>query len=113
MKKFIIAFSVLLLCACSAKVTSVLTQADADRGTTKFSNITLASLKEGKVHYENNCGACHALLKPSSREEEVWRRLVPTMVNNANEKAGSEVIDAKKKELILQYVVTMCTVQAK
>ncbi len=108
MKKIIIGFSVLLFCACSAKV-AMLSQADADRGKIKFPGATLTSLNEGKAHYEQYCGTCHGLKKTTSESEAEWNRIVPEMVKKTNKKAGSEVVDAKKQELILQYVVTMCT----
>lgn len=108
MKKILIGFSVLLFCACSAKVI-LLSQADADRGSAKFSGVTLASLNEGKAHYEQYCGTCHGLKKTTSESETEWKQIVPEMVKKTNKKAGSEVVDAKKQELILQYVVTMCS----
>lgn len=108
MKKIIIGFSILLFCACSAKV-AMLSQADADRGKIKFPAVTLTSLNEGKAHYEQYCGTCHALKKPTSEPESEWRKVVPVMAQKTNKKAGSEVVDAKKQELILQYVVTMCS----
>jgi cytochrome c553 len=106
MKKIITSFSILLLCACSAKL-ALLTQADADRGSAKFSGSTLASLNEGKAHYEQYCGSCHGLKRPTSESEGEWNKIVPDMVKKANKKAGSEVVDTKKQELILHYVVTM------
>lgn len=108
MKKVVPYSLIILLFACTAKVTE-LSQADADRGTAKFPGVTVASLKEGKIHYEQYCGSCHALKKPSSEPEAEWRKVVPVMVQKTNKKAGSEVVDAKKQELILQYVVTMCS----
>jgi len=108
MKKILTGFSILLLCACSAKL-SLLTQADAERGTAKFPGSTLASLNEGKAHYEQYCGSCHGLKSPASEPEAEWNRIVPDMVKKTNKKAGSEVVDSKKQELILQYVVTMST----
>lgn len=108
MKKIIIGFSILVFCACSAKV-AMLSQADADRGAVKFPGMTLASLNEGKAHYEQYCQSCHELKKPKSETEADWNKIVPGMVKKTNKKAGSEVVDSKKQELILQYVVTMST----
>lgn len=108
MKKIVIGFSILLFCACSAKVV-MLSQADADRGAAKFPGATLTSLNEGKAHYEQYCKTCHALKKPTSEPEAEWNKIVPEMVKKTNKKAGSEVVDGKKQELILQYVVTMST----
>ena len=95
-----------ILSACSAKL-MVPTQADADRGTAKFPGVTLAQLTDGKKLYEDNCGTCHALINPKSESEKEWREMVPLMSAKVNKKAGSEVLDAKKQELILQYVLVM------
>lgn len=86
--------------ACASKKAIVLTQTDADRASSKFSGATLASLTEGKTLYENNCGTCHGLKNPGNYGEAEWRKIVPPMAVKAN-------VDAKKEELILQYVVTM------
>ncbi|MBL0316867.1 MAG: hypothetical protein IPP69_14320 [Flavobacteriales bacterium] len=55
------------LAACSAKkataTAAAITQADADKAAINFPGATLASLNEGKMHYENNCGKCHALFQ--------------------------------------------------
>ncbi len=110
MKKITIGLSILLFCACTAKVI-MLSQADADRGAAKFPGATLASLNEGKGHYEQYCRSCHGLKKPTSESEAEWKEIVPDMVKKTNKKAGSEVVDSKKQELILQYVITMSSVQ--
>ncbi len=91
---------VLILGACAAKKAAVLSQTDADRASAKFPGATLASLNEGKKHYEDNCGKCHGLKKPSSESEAGWRKIVPDMAQKAE-------VDAKTENLILQYVVTM------
>jgi cytochrome c5 len=86
--------------SCAAKKAIVLSQTDADRAAATFPGATLASLTEGKRHYEENCGSCHGLKKVTSENEAGWRKIVPDMAQKAE-------IDAKKEDLILQYVVTM------
>ena len=116
MKKILIISAALLIIACTAKkaVTTPVTNpvakvSDVDRGAQKFPGYTQANFDEGKKLYEANCGLCHGLKTPSEETEEVWRREVPPMVRKANRKMGSEAIDAAKQDLILKYVVTMCS----
>lgn len=97
------ALAIVLFAACTSgkRVASVsLTEADAGRAAAKFPGATLASLNEGKQHYEENCGKCHGLKRPGDFTEAEWRKEVPPMAGKAN-------IDKKREELILQYVVTM------
>jgi cytochrome c5 len=98
-----ITLTTLLFMACGASkpVASVaMTDADVSRAANKFPGATLASLNEGKMHFEENCGKCHGLKKPGNYTEAEWRNEVPPMAGKAN-------IDKKKEDLILQYVVTM------
>lgn len=93
--------SVLLLGACaSKKVVVAMSQTDADRAAAIFPGASLASLNDGKMKYEANCGKCHGLKKPTSRNEAQWREIVPRMAVKAKVDSGTE-------NLILQYVVTM------
>ncbi len=105
-KPILIAIAVVLLSACSAKLMD-LTQTDAERGSAKFKGATLESLNQGKSVFQENCNECHGLKKPSSRTEERWNKIVPAMVKKLNLKMGKEVIDSKKQDLLLQYLVTM------
>lgn len=107
--KIIIAVFILLAACKSKKETSVaaLSQADADRGAQKFQGYTLADLNKGKSLYEGNCGNCHGLKNPSSRNEEQWRHEVKVMAPKANRKAGNDVIGESEQELIVRYLVTM------
>ncbi len=105
MRKFALATIALFALACSAKKTvttaAAITQADADRGNSKFSGVTMASLNEGKMNYEANCGNCHGLKPLDSKDENGWRDIVPPMAEKAQ-------IDEHTQDMILQYVVTMC-----
>jgi len=112
MRKSIIVIGVLLISACSPKLIEV-TQADADRGASKYSGLTLSALNEGKSLYTQNCAECHGLKKPNSRTEANWNSIVPIMVKKLNQKMGKEVVDSKKQEVLLQYLVTMANAPKK
>ena len=113
MKKIITYSFLIFLAACSGnKVASTkpvvgMSQADADRGAIKYSGLTLTDLNKGKSIYEANCGTCHGLKSPDSRDEKSWIHEVDVMVPKANRKAGSQVIGDAEKDLILKYLVTM------
>ncbi|MBL0343261.1 MAG: c-type cytochrome [Bacteroidetes bacterium] len=107
MKKIIYTISILVFVSCGSTKLLSPTQADVDRGAKKYTDITLASLNEGKSIFETECTKCHSLKDPKKKSEAQWKTIVPRMTAKANKKAGSEVIDARKQELILQYVSTM------
>ena len=97
----ILTVSLLLLAACAAKKTAVvISDADANRASAKYPGATLATLQQGKMLYENNCGKCHGLKSPSAYNEEQWGKHVKRMAPKAK-------IDKPTEDLILQYVVTM------
>lgn len=105
-RKFVyLSFIVLASCTASKKAGSAekaLSQADADRAAVKFPGATLASLKDGQLKYEENCGKCHGLKDVSWGDEAAWREIIPPM----SEKAG---IDGNTQDLITQYLVTAAT----
>lgn len=107
-KKMILIATIIFAAACSPKLMEV-TQTDADRGAAKFKTVTVASLSEGKTIFTENCNECHGLKSPGSKSEEKWNKIVPEMVKKLNQKMGKEIIDSKKQELLLQYLVTMST----
>ena len=111
MKSLTIAAMILLLAACGSKMMS-LSQADANRGATKFPGLTVAALNAGKLHYETHCQSCHGLISPKAKTEATWRALVPKMVVLVNKKSPMMAIDSAKQASILQYVVTMSTAPA-
>ncbi|MBN8702580.1 MAG: hypothetical protein J0M08_05920 [Bacteroidetes bacterium] len=111
---------ILLAIACSKKTsapaqletkteTRSQAQVDVDRVSSKYPGYTVAALNEGKNLYEQNCGSCHGLVKPSDYTEEQWIKIVPGMAKKTNKKAGKEVVDANGQESILRYVVTVST----
>ena len=99
MKKILYLYAIVLFSACSVTLLAP-AQADADRGADKFPGLTLADLQQGKALYEANCGKCHGLKKPESRDEAGWREIMPPMAKKAK-------INDQEQQLILQYVVTM------
>jgi hypothetical protein len=105
MKKLITLACIVVLSACSTKLL-VPTQTDADRGTKKFPQLTLAELTEGKRLEEEKCTACHGLKKAASFSEEDWKKIIPGMARKA-EKANKPEIDSKSQDLILKYILTM------
>lgn len=112
MKYLTIAAIVLLLAACGSKMV-LFSQADVDRGATKFPGLTMASLTAGKLNYETHCQSCHGLISPKAKSEQTWRAVVPKMVNMANKKSPMMAIDSAKQASILHYVVTMSTAPSK
>jgi cytochrome c len=106
MKRIFIVSMVIFLSACSAKLL-VPTQADADRGTEKYPNVTLAQLNDGKKLFEEQCANCHGYKNITKSSDEEWADVIPKMVKKANKKAGKEVIDANGQDLILKYVMVM------
>jgi len=105
MKKLIIPAVLLFAIACSKKTTST-KDVDLSKVTDRYPGYTMAQFTEGKSLYEGNCGKCHALKKPGAYSEEKWTGIVPPMVTKVNKKAGSEVLDKAKEELILRYLIT-------
>ena len=107
MKKAFIAICCIVLVSCGSTKLITPGPSDAERGSKKFPGMTVASLNEGKLNFETQCTKCHGIKNPTSKSEEQWKSIVPKMSAKANKKAGSEVVDAKMQESILQYVVTM------
>ena len=112
MKKISTILSLVLIVSCSVNKMLTPSQADADRGSQKFSGLTLNELKEGKALYKDNCGMCHMLFEPNSRGEEGWNDIVPPMVDKVNKKAGHEELDKKMQDKILKYLVVMSAKKA-
>jgi cytochrome c5 len=106
MKKYFYLSTLLFLVACGTTKLAAPAQADADRGTTKFADITLAQLTEGKAVYDLNCGACHKAPKPKSQSEAGWRHIVPEMCVKAKRKTGNS-ISPEQEESLLRFLIVM------
>ena len=109
MKKYLVAGALIVLASCSASkfIPPALTQADADRLSSKYPGLTVEQLNEGKLHFETHCGTCHGLKNPVKWSETQWKSIVPEMSAKANKKAKKEVVDAAIQESILRYVVAV------
>lgn len=106
MKSFLYLSVIVILAACSAKVSGPL-QSDVDRSTNKYPGITLSGLQNGKKLYDENCGLCHDLKKPGAYTEAQWQQIVPDMARKVNKKAGTTKLDDKASDEILRYLVVM------
>jgi cytochrome c2 len=107
MRKILLLAFIVIVSACGTVKLLTPTQADADRGTQKFTGYTLADLNQGKTLFEQDCAKCHRLKRPESRNEEQWNKIVPKMVKKANKEAGTEKINQADQDLILHYLITM------
>jgi hypothetical protein len=106
MKPFLFIIGLTLFAACGVTLV-VPTQSDVDRVAGRYPDYSLTELREGKKIYEQHCDACHRLKDPGSRSVAKWGNIVPEMTTKVNRKAGREVIDANKQELLLRYLITM------
>jgi len=104
-KSLLIAFSTVVVIACSTVKTIEMDQANIDRVKSIYPSLTLEELNKGKKLYETKCSLCHGLDKPSARTADKWKHIVPEMVEMANKK--SEVIASNEADLILKYLVSM------
>jgi cytochrome c5 len=109
--KITILILAIFFAACGSTKLLIPSQVDADRAAQKNASITLLSINEGKVLFEQNCAKCHGYKNPNTRSEEKWAKIIPRMVAKVNKKMKKEEIDAKEQELILNYVVTMSSVK--
>jgi cytochrome c5 len=80
---------------------------DVDRVSSKYPGYNLAGLNEGKALFEQTCNKCHRLKNPTSRNEDKWTKIVPSMIKKLNKKEGKVVIGDKQQESILRYIITM------
>jgi len=111
MKKVIIILSVIFMASCTKMI--VPTQSDADRGSAKFSGLTVAQLEEGRAIFKHKCAQCHLAKKASSRDEEEWKRIVPQMAEKAARKKNKKQITGADQEMILRYIITMSNAHKK
>lgn len=105
MKRTIIILSAICLASCSAKLYAP-SQADVDRGSSKFPGLTADELKHGKALFEQKCTVCHGNKNPTSWTEAQWRKIVPAMSEKGN-KSGKTQISPADQDAILKYVITM------
>ncbi len=104
-KSLLIAFSTVVVIACSTVKTIEMDQSTIERVNKVYPTLSLEDLNKGKKLYETKCSLCHGLDKPSNRTADKWKHIVPEMVEIANKK--SEVIASNEADLILKYLVSM------
>lgn len=115
MKKLSIITLIAILSACATKAPKAskepaapaFTSADVERAQAYYPGMNVESLSAAKSLYEESCGNCHALKKPSDRSEEKWRKVMPDMVKKSNKKGASLTPENEKQ--LLAYVLTMRT----
>ncbi|MFH1121605.1 MAG: c-type cytochrome [Bacteroidota bacterium] len=112
-KAYQIILGTIMLVACGTTKLIQPTQADAERGGQKFSNLSLDQLVQGKALYEQNCALCHGLKKPGSRNEAQWNKIVPAMSAKVNRKKGEGTLSSEKQDILMRYLVTMGNNQSK
>jgi len=107
MKKLFILSLIVFLAACSSAKLLTPAQSDVDRVSSKYPGYTLTDLNNGKTLFQQTCNRCHALKDPTSRNEDKWKVIVPTMIGKLNKKKGKTVIDDQQQQSITRYLVTM------
>lgn len=105
MKNYIAVAALLFLFSCASYKAVTPTQADVARMSATYPNLTVTELNEGKMLFEKNCGNCHGLKSPASKDAEGWNKTVPRMAAKINKKG--EVLTTKDQELIIHFLVTM------
>ena len=103
MKHLILLFVALVILSCSSPKTLPNKTVDDH---TKNGLGSTGEFLEGKKLYEANCGTCHRLYKPNSQSVEGWKHEVPEMSIKVNRRAENMLLDEKKQEIILNYLLT-------
>lgn len=68
--------------ACSSKKLATKTPATpAETATT--ANLSTEQMEHGKSLWSGNCGKCHTLFTPESRNVASWERILPAMTRKA------------------------------
>ena len=107
MKKTFLVVSILILAACKPVQLVTPTQADVDRMSDKFPDLTLEDLNMGKSTFQEDCHYCHRLKDPESKSEKRWNRIVPKMVKRVNWIKKEDGIDSTSQEILRKYLITM------
>jgi len=102
MRKLFLPMLLLGLVACSTSKKAI----EESAFVPKFPNYTLADYQQGKSLYENNCGTCHDLKKPSSLDKVSWVKIVPPMVKKVNQEAGKQILSSADEDKILKFVLS-------
>jgi cytochrome c5 len=86
MNKLTVIFSVIaisVLAACSTKKLATTTPATPTPPATASTTLTTEQIEKGKSLWSGNCGKCHTLYAPDSRNVASWQRILPSMTRKA------------------------------
>lgn len=72
-------------------------ESDLDKINTPDSKVTFEELKKGYNLYVTNCGGCHWLPTPASKNKVGWEKIFPEMFSKTS-------LSAYQQHLIRQYV---------
>jgi hypothetical protein len=94
----VILFFVLIIAACGASHPLFQpTENEAKKISTDERKISIDDLRNGYSLYITNCGGCHALPVPVSKNKKDWDKLLPEMFSKIH-------LDNKQEELIRNYI---------
>lgn len=88
--------------ACGGSAVPVPTSADAARGNSRYPDLTLNELSQGRSLYLGRCGSCHALRRPGELAPERWT----VEVSEMRTKNGVKLTDDEARALERYLVVT-------
>jgi cytochrome c5 len=92
---FSLLFLVVIAVGCSTSKKS----ASVDKNANKVETAALsAELQQGHDLFVNNCGKCHKLPDPASRQGESWKKVMNVM-------APKSKLDQAQADLIYNYLV--------
>ncbi len=90
MKRFLaiacLSASVVIMSHCSPKIPASMTTTaatPAEKVAEVKRNYTEAQMEEGRIVWQGNCGKCHKLFTPESRDVEKWEKVLPRMVKRS------------------------------
>ena len=93
-----ILISFLLVGAFACSTTKKSASVDNNVNKTEQPAALSAELQQGHDLFTNNCGKCHKLPDPASRNTESWRKMVDIMAPKAK-------LDQTQADLIYKYLV--------
>lgn len=97
-QNFILAVVLLLVVACGSSYSLFQpTEREAAKMSTNGTKLTIEELQNGYKLYVSNCGGCHSLHIPSSKNKMVWEKVLPVMFSKAK-------LNETQQALIRQYI---------
>ena len=96
--RFVIVFILLIIAACSSSRSLFQpTEAEAEKMNASGEKVSINELRKGYSLYVANCGGCHALPVPSSKNKNEWEKVLPEMFSKIQ-------LDTNQKSLIRNYI---------